>query len=341
MKTFHKTLIKALAGASLLCAAGLVQAEVKELRIIASGGTSAESIKEAYIKPFTERTGIKVSIESPTSLGKLQAMVTSGQVDNVLVELGATNVSQARALDQIEDLDWDLIDPEPMFPEARLDDAFGYQYFSTILSWAKGTEPMESWEDFWNVEDFPGKRSLPDYPGYTLPLALMADGVKPDELYPLDIERAFNSLEKIKDHVAVWWQAGAQAPQLLEDGEVKYAASWSGRVTDNPELEHNYNEGLLQLAYFVVPKGAPADLKEAAMGLLHEMSKASNQSIAIDIIPYTGASPDIDEELPADKIHLYPTTEENRKVQTLGDPDWTAENAKEIERRWQEFKLGL
>src|SRR5699024_8161128 len=125
MKTFHKTLVKALAGASLLWVAGVSQAEVKELRIIASGGTSAESIKEAYIKPFTERTGIEVSIESPTSLGKLQAMVASGQVDNVLVELGATNVSQARALGQIEDLDWELINPEPMFPEARLDDAFG------------------------------------------------------------------------------------------------------------------------------------------------------------------------------------------------------------------------
>ncbi|MGY6273144.1 extracellular solute-binding protein [Achromobacter denitrificans] len=341
MKATNKAFIGAIAAATLWCAGGPAHAQVKEFRILESGGPSGDSIEEAYIKPYTARTGIKVTRESPTSLGKMQAMVASKSVTTVLVELGGTNLFQARAMGLLEPLDWDKINPDPMFPEARLPDGFGYQYFSTIMAWPKGARPMSSWADFWNVKDFPGKRALPDYPGYTLPLALLADGVKPENLYPLDLERAFKSLNKIKGSVAVWWKAGAQPPQLLEDKEVDYAAAWSGRIIGNPKLDYTYRQGFLQVSYFAVPKGASPQAKEAAMGLLHEMSKAENQALATTTVPYTGASPDIQGKLPADRLDDYPTSPANKAIQALGDPSWTATNAKEIERRWQEFKLGM
>lgn len=313
----------------------------KELRMLESGGPSGDSIEQAYIRPFTEKTGIKVVRESPTSTGKLQAMVQSGNITSTLVELGATNAVMARTLGLIEPLDWAAIDPAPLYEEAKWPDAFGYQYFSTLMAWRKGEKPLASWADFWNVKDFPGKRALPDYPSYTLALALLADGVKPQELYPLDVDRAFASLEKIKDHVAVWWKAGAQAPQLLEDREVSYSAAWSGRIVDNEKLDYTYNQGLLMLSYFVVPKGADPAAKAAAMGLLHEMSIARNQAVAAGIIPYTGASTEIGTAIDPAKAHLYPTSDANKKVQVLADPVWTAGNAKEIEKRWQQFKLGM
>jgi putative spermidine/putrescine transport system substrate-binding protein len=341
MKSTYKTLFGAIATVTLCCSASLAHAQVKEFRILESGGPSGDSIEKAYIKPFTARTGIKVIRENPTSLGKVQAMVASKHITTVLVELGGTNLFQARSMGLLEPLDWKKINPDPMFPEAKLPDGFGYQYFSTIMAWAKGAKPMNSWADFWNVKDFPGKRALPDYPGYTLPLALLADGVKPKDLYPLDIDRAFKSLNKIKNSVAVWWKAGAQSPQLLEDKEVKYAAAWSGRVVGNPKLDYTYKQGLLQVSYFAVPKGASPQIKEAAMGLLHEMSKPENQAIAAEIVPYTGASPTIQNKLPADRLDDYPTSPNNKAIQALSDPSWTAGNAKEIERRWQEFKLGL
>lgn len=337
----RRALLNAVALAALGSFATLAPAQVKELRILESGGPSGESIETAYIKPFTERTGIKVTRESPTSLGKMQAMVQSRNVSTVLVELGATNLFQARVLGLLEPLDWDKINPDPMFPEAKQPDGFGYQYFSTIAAWSKGAKPLQSWADFWNVKDFPGKRALPDYPGYALPLALLADGVKPENLYPLDVERAFKSLEKIKKDVAVWWKAGAQPPQLLQDKEVAYSAAWSGRIVGNPKLDYTYKQGLLQLSYFAVPKGANPAAKEAAMGLLHEMSKADNQIKAAATVPYTGASPNIQEKISAERLNEYPTTPANKAVQALSDPAWTAANAKEIERRWQEFKLGM
>ncbi len=326
---------------ALAVAASTANAQVKEVRMLESGGPSGDSIEQAYIKPFTAKSGVKVVRESPSGIGKLQAMVQAGNVTATLVELGSTQVAMARTLGLLEPLDWVAINPAPMYPEAKLPDGFGYQYFSTVMAWEKGGKKLNSWADFWNVKDFPGKRALPDYASYALPLALLADGVKPENLYPLDVDRAFASLQKIKGSVAVWWTSGAQAPQLLEDKEVKYSAVWSGRVVGNPRLDYTYTQGLLQVSYFVVPKGADPAAKSASMGLLHEMSQLKNQSVASAIIPYTGASPGIETTIAKDKVNDYPTSDANKKLQVLSDPKWTADNVKMIEKRWQEFKLGL
>lgn len=326
---------------AMAMASSVANAQVKEIRMLESGGPSGDSIEQAYIKPFTARTGIKVVRESPSGLGKLQAMVQSKNVTATLVELGSTNVILARALGLLEPLDWAAINPAPMYAEAKWPDAFGYQYYSTMMAWEKGAKKPSTWADFWNVKDFPGKRALPDYVSLALPIALLADGVKPENLYPLDVERGFASLQKIKPYVAVWWQSGAQAPQLLEDKEVKYAVAWSGRIIGNPKLEYTYNQALLQLSYFVVPKGADPAIKAAAAGLLQEMSQLKNQTVASGIIPYTGPSPGIEATIPKEKVNDYPTSEANKKVQVLTDANWTADNAKQIEKRWQEFKLSL
>lgn len=335
-----KLCMMAMAVASSIASAQ-VSSAAKEFRMLESGGPSGDSIEQAYIKPFTDKSGVKVTRESPSGIGKLQAMVQSKNVTATLVELGSTQVAMARTLGLLENLDWAAINPAPMYAEAKMPDAFGYQYFSTVMAWEKGSKKPMSWADFWNVKDFPGKRALPDYASYALPLALLADGVKPENLYPLDVDRAFASLQKIKGSVAVWWTSGAQAPQLLEDKEVKYAAAWSGRVVGNTKLEYTYNQGLLQVSYFVVPKGADAAAKAAAMGLLTEMSQLKNQSVASAIIPYTGASPGIEKTIAKEKVNDYPTSEANKKLQVLSDPNWTADNVKLIEKRWQEFKLSL
>lgn len=221
MKTILKTLGKGAVVSAVAMSSSLALAQVKEFRILESGGPSGESIEKAYITPFTEKTGIKVTRESPTSLGKLQAMVQSGNATSVLVELGSTNLFMARALDLVEPLDWDKINPDPMFEEAKLPDGFGYQYFSTILAWKEGAPKLESWADFWDTEKFPGKRALPDYPGYTLPLALLADGVKPEELYPLDVERAFKSFREAEKGcgrmVACWGSVAATVGRRRSD----------------------------------------------------------------------------------------------------------------------------
>src|SRR5882757_5243491 len=60
------------------------RAQSKEIRMIESGGLSGDSIEKGYIEPLMKKSGIKVIRESPSSLGRLQALVKSGQNDTVL-----------------------------------------------------------------------------------------------------------------------------------------------------------------------------------------------------------------------------------------------------------------
>ena len=350
----HQTAPLALAGMALLWAAlpaaavdydeiNQIAADngITELRMTEAGGPSGESIEKGYLDPFTEKSGVAVVRENPSGLGKLRAMVEAGAVTSVVLELSSPELEQAKALDLVEPLDWDAIEPMPMFDEAKDEKGYGYQYYTTLMAWREDAKAPASWQDFWDVEAFPGKRALPDYAAYILPMALLADGVPVSELYPLDLDRAFASLEKIKDHVAVWWQAGAQPPQLLQDNEVQYAVAWSGRVAGQEGIDYTFQDGQLDIAFFVVPKGADPNQKELANGIFYEMSVPENQAVAADVVSYTGNSPDLEPLLPKDRIDEFPTTTANKEVQFLSDAKWWFDNAEEVETRWQEFKLGL
>ena len=344
--TSRRTVLKAtsitvLTGGLALPGIARAQGQPREIRMVEAGGLSGDSIEAGYIRPFTARTGIRVVRENPNPLGKLRAMVESRSITAVLYELGSLSTSIAQAAGLLEPLDWAAINPDPMFEEAKLPHAFGYQYYSTLMAWRSDAKPLASWAEFWDVRAFPGKRTLPDNVTLAVPMALLADGVAPAQLYPLDLNRAFRKLNQIKGSIAVWWGAGAQPPQLLKDNEVQYAASYSGRVAGQPGISLTYAQGLLDLAYFVVPKGANPAEKAAAMGLLHEMSIARNQATAAEVIPYTGASPTLEQLLPQARLGEFPTTRANKDVQVLGNPAWWAENRDAAERRWQEFKLGL
>lgn len=334
-------LLKAIGLVAAMAAVGPAHAEVKEIRMLEAGGPSGESVEVGYIAPFTKKTGISVVRESPAGLGKLRAMVESGKINAPIVELSDGEFEQAKALNLLEPLDWKSIDPAPIFEEAQDRYGIGWQYYATIMAWRPDAKAPEKWADLWDVDNFPGKRTFPNYPNYIVPMALIADGVPLDKLYPLDLDRAFAKLDKIKEHVAVWWDAGAQPPQLLLDNEVQYAVSWSGRVTDAEGVKYTYDQGQLGLTYFGIPKGTPDDVKQAVYRLMHEVTIAENQGAAAKIISYTGPSKNLDALLPQDKLDKFPTVKQNRDVGFLNNAKWWHEHAEEVELRWQEFKLGL
>ncbi|RVD48303.1 ABC transporter substrate-binding protein, partial [Mesorhizobium sp. M2D.F.Ca.ET.140.01.1.1] len=80
----------------------------------------------------------------------------------------------------------------------------------------------------WDVSKYPGVRTLSSgVYGEAGPWeeALLADGVPADALYPLDIDRAFASLDKIKPHIRKWFVTGSENQQLLHDKVVDLAQS--------------------------------------------------------------------------------------------------------------------
>ena len=71
----------------------------------------------------------------------------------------------------------------------------------------------------------------------------------------------FDKLREIKPHVKVWWNAGAQPPQLLSSGELALSSAWTGRILavmkEKAPVAMTYNDGIAWGNAWVVLKGAP------------------------------------------------------------------------------------
>ena len=78
---------------------------------------------------------------------------------------------------------------------------------------------------------------------------------------PEGLDRAFAKLDTIKSDV-VWWEAGAQAPQLLADGEVVMTTAYNGRIFNAAIAEGKpfkivWDAQSYENEMYAIPKGAP------------------------------------------------------------------------------------
>lgn len=220
------------------------------------GGSWLDSARANLFDPFTAETGIKIETVSPVSFAKLAAQVKTGVYEFDVTTLGAAELLRANQSGLLEQI-------EEYYPGGLFQNGIGSHAFGTLMAWRTdkyGDQP-KSWADFWDVERFPGKRSLQRYAARVLPIALLADGVAKEDLYPLDVDRAFAALDRIKEHIVVWWTAGEQSAQILRDGEVDMIGIWNTRFFAAQEagapVAMTWNGCVLDKAYWVVAKGTP------------------------------------------------------------------------------------
>ncbi|MBT0958903.1 ABC transporter substrate-binding protein [Alphaproteobacteria bacterium KMM 3653] len=257
-------------------------AAAQEVTVMSWGGSYTKSQVEAYHKPFTAETGIAVnSVDSDNPATPIKAQVEAG---NVTVDVADVEFSDAvRLCDEglLEEIDVSMLPAAPDgtpatedFIDGALQDcAVANIVWSTVFAYNtenNATAPATI-ADFFNTADFPGKRGLRKTAKANLEMALMADGVAADEVYDMletdeGIDKAFAKLDSIKDDI-VWWEAGAQPPQLLADGEVVMSTAYNGRifnaaVAESQPLVVVWDGQILDFDLFVIPKGAP-NLEEA------------------------------------------------------------------------------
>ena len=222
---------------SLLAAAGLLllqgAARADEMVFTSWGGTTQDAQKKAWVEPFEKTDGVKVKLDGPTDYGKLKAMVDSGNVDWDVVDVEGDFAVAAAKLGLLDSIDFNVVKKSDLDPRFTSNDYVGSFYYSFVLGYNKdalGGKAPKTWADLFDTKKFPGKRTFYKWsaPG-VLEIALLADGVAPDKLYPLDLDRAFKKLDTIKSDI-VWWSGGAQSQQLLASGEAPLGAFWNGRV---------------------------------------------------------------------------------------------------------------
>lgn len=268
--------LKSVLLATALTSVGFAAA-AQEVTVMSWGGAYTKSQTEAYYKPFTAQTGVKInSVDSDNPATPIKAQVEAG---NVTVDVADVEFSDAvRLCDEglLEEIDHSMLPAAPDgtaaaddFIEGGLQDcAVANIVWSTVFAYNKDNNPTapDSIDDFFNTADFPGKRGLRKSAKATLEMALMGDGVPANEVYALletdeGVDRAFAKLDEIKADI-VWWEAGAQPPQLLADGEVVMSTAYNGRIfnaaiSENQPLEVVWDGQILDFDLYVVPKGAP------------------------------------------------------------------------------------
>ena len=77
---------------------------------------------------------------------------------------------------------------------------------------------------------------------------------------PAGVDRAFKKLDTIKKDI-VWWDAGAQPPQLLASKEVVMTTAWNGRIqnaidSDKRPFAIVWNDQIVEYDMIAIPKGA-------------------------------------------------------------------------------------
>jgi putative spermidine/putrescine transport system substrate-binding protein len=255
------------------------------------GGVYQEAQREGWLKPYSALTGVQFQESEDSSNATIKAQVEAGNVEWDVVDVGNDFGLDGNA-DLLEPLDYSLIKKDEIL------EGFASTYRVADITYgvalAYNTEKTngvvpEGWADFFDTTKIPGKRGLWKYStGGVLEFALMADGVKPADLYPLDLDRAIAKLDTIKDDI-VWWESGAQSQELIGSGEVAMSMIWNGRGysakhTDNKPVEIQWNQQILTADYFVVPKGTPN--KQVAMEFIAWATCANNNAAVSERIPY-------------------------------------------------------
>jgi len=358
MKTlFTRTLI---ASAISMSVAGAATA--KDMVVVSWGGAYTASQQKAYHEPYMANNA-DINIVNDDSandaVAKLRAMQEANNVTWDLVDMVASDALLSCDEGLIEEINHDealaaapdgtsasadfgdLIVSPCFIPQIVYSTTFGYR---TDLV---GDTAPTTIADVFDLEKFPGKRSLEKKAINNLEWALLADGVASDKIYEMlgtdeGVDRAFAKLDTIKDSV-VWWEKGAQTPQLLADGEVVMGSTYNGRLFSVIEEEKQpvammWDWQVFDLDGWVVPKGAPN--KEEVMKYLNfatDTQRLADQAKFISYGPARASSAPLvgkHADLGIDMAPHMPTAPGNAKNTLLYNYSFWADNVDDLNEKF-------
>ncbi|SHL31682.1 putative spermidine/putrescine transport system substrate-binding protein [Pseudonocardia thermophila] len=313
-----------------------------------TGGEATENEKKAFQEPFTAKTGATFdNVTSLNYISQLHTMVEQGQTVWDVVHTGSYLAKQhCGTLFETVDLSRFPVDK---VPEGTVTDcsvpatkyATDFAYDASVYT---GDVPT-SIKDFFDVARFPGKRVVyGGSPKGILEAALVADGVPPDQLYPLDVERALAKLGTIKSEI-IFAPSFTALQQNLVNKQATMTLTLSGRLAiirdSGADLTPVWDFTSWDYDAFVVPKGAPnaAAAKEAiAFALEPEQLRTFAELSGL-----TPVRDDIDlstvEFTESGKL-FNPFLEGDHGTVVLQDPDWWAKNQAAAAEKWTAWQVG-
>ncbi|MEG3131252.1 ABC transporter substrate-binding protein [Pantoea cypripedii] len=333
--------------AVLIFATIALQAQAETLTVISFGGTNKDAQDKAFYKPFTAAGKDTIDAgEYNGEMARIRAMVETKQVGWDVVELETPELLRGCDEGLFETLDWSKLGNKSDFiPGSVSECGAGIFVWSTVLTYDADklkTAPT-SWADFWDVKKFPGKRALRKSAKYTLEIALMADGVKREDVYkvlatPAGVDRAFKKLDELKPNIQ-WWESGAQPLQWLVSGDVVMASAYNGRVGTAQAEGHNFkivwDGGLYDLDNWAIVKGSKH--KALAEQFIAFANQPENQKVYAENIPYGPTNIKAGALLAPERLKQLPTSPDNLAKSVQVDANFWLEHGEELEQRFNSW----
>ena len=338
----RRDVLKALGGAVFagMLPASRAAAADGEIVLQNWGGAAEKAIMAAFADATKAQTGRTLVVDGSGSMvGKVKAMVEAKHVTVDIMDLPLGDGAQIGQQGLLEDIDYSIVDKTKVPPGMTTQWGVASYLFSYIFAVnekrAKDKVP-KTWADFWNVKDFPGKRGLPGYSQGSWEAALLADGVTPDKLYPLDLDRAVRKIKEIKPN-AVFWKSGAQSEDLLRQGEVMASLMWSNRAMivrrNLKSITWGWDDAILTASAWSTPKDNPAGRK-AAMEFINLALDPAGQAKVFSIVGMSPSNPAANALIPAED-QPYNAAAHTEKQVKLSD-EWWSKHADEAEARYVE-----
>jgi putative spermidine/putrescine transport system substrate-binding protein len=209
------------------------QTDPKRLVIYTWDGQLGRFYEENWIKPFMQEFDVRVDtipmVGASVQLDRVRAQINAGRPESDLLPLHPHQAIFAERNNMMFNVDWSQI------PEHRnYDPAYITPRGPRLVIWCYGlcynTQRVQpaptSWRDLWDPR-FRGRAAINE--------ALLEQAVQMVNLAwngrttPIG-DDVFRKLTELRPNLLALWNNGAQAEQLLRQGEVWITPFWNGRV---------------------------------------------------------------------------------------------------------------
>ena len=321
----------------------------KSIKIVAWGGSAQAAYKGAYFDLFRKETGVEVREESWNGeMAKIRFMNETGQVSWDVVQVEEPETLQGCDEGLFEKINWGRIKggKKALIKGGALECGLGVFVWTTLFAYDgdRISEGPKNWADFWNVEKWPGKRGIRWGPKTSLEIALLADGVKKEDVYDLlktkeGVDRAFKKLDELKPNI-LWWRGSTVPQKWLAEGKVAMTTAYSARVM-NAIVEHKKNFKMVweghnySMDYWTIVKGSKK--VDEAYDFLNIYVRPERQKIYFNKIYNGWSARGVGKLIKPERIANMPTSAAHLQAGLLTDAEFWLDHGTVLAKRFKEW----
>ncbi len=315
-------------------------ADTARVVVASYGGSFQEAQSKAFFEPSFKAAGVSVLATTGTSYPKVKAMVQSGNVTWDVVSADAAAFESEVKDGLLQPIDYSAVTADGIPDQFRTKYGVGYMQFSENLAWSKAKFPAGLTPAQFFDPAVKARRVMLALPYYNLEFALLADGVKPADLYPLDVDRGLRVIDRIKDQV-VGFKSPSDVQALIQQGEVDAAFAPGGRVGNaikaGADWAYTWNASVSIVEYWAVVKGAPHPAD--AMKFINFAVQPQQQAALSRLIPYGPTNVDALKLLDPAIAKDLPGTPENERFGAVLNSKWWNVNLDAVVARWNTYVM--